>query len=58
MIDGTYYLTYTGWDRRSAQLCLATSTDLHTWNRHGPSSPTSTPSPPSTPAGSGGRRPA
>src|SRR5690606_31565101 len=22
-IDGTYYLTYTGWDRHSAQLCLA-----------------------------------
>jgi predicted GH43/DUF377 family glycosyl hydrolase len=36
LIDGTYYLTYTGWDRRSAQLCLATSTDLRTWTRHGP----------------------
>lgn len=35
-IDGTYYLTYTGWDRRAARLCLATSTDLHTWTRHGP----------------------
>ncbi|GAA1721230.1 glycoside hydrolase family 130 protein [Isoptericola hypogeus] len=35
-IDGTYYLTYTGWDRTSAQLCLATSTDLHTWTKHGP----------------------
>jgi predicted GH43/DUF377 family glycosyl hydrolase len=35
-IAGTYYLTYTGWDRRSARLCLATSDDLHTWTRHGP----------------------
>lgn len=35
-IDGTYYLTYTGWDRRMAQLCLATSTDLRTWTKHGP----------------------
>lgn len=36
LIDGTYYLTYTGWDRRRAQLCLATSTDLRSWTRHGP----------------------
>jgi predicted GH43/DUF377 family glycosyl hydrolase len=35
-IDGTYYLTYTGWDRTSALLCLATSTDLRTWTKHGP----------------------
>ncbi len=35
-IDGVYYLTYTGWDRRVAQLCLATSTDLYTWTKHGP----------------------
>jgi predicted GH43/DUF377 family glycosyl hydrolase len=35
-IDGTYYLTYTGWDRSSAKLCLATSTDLHHWTKHGP----------------------
>lgn len=35
-IDGTYYLTYTGWDHVSAQLCLATSTDLFTWTKHGP----------------------
>ncbi|MGO1200399.1 MAG: glycoside hydrolase family 130 protein, partial [Dermabacteraceae bacterium] len=35
-IEGTYYLTYTGWDRRSAQLCLATSPDLRTWTKHGP----------------------
>lgn len=36
VVDGTYYLTYTGWDRRLAQLCLATSTDLRTWTKHGP----------------------
>nr|WP_280516434.1 glycoside hydrolase family 130 protein [Actinomyces succiniciruminis] len=35
-VDGTYYLTYTGWDSKSAQLCLATSTDLNTWVKHGP----------------------
>lgn len=35
-LDGTYYLTYTGWDRRAAQLCLATSTDLRDWTKHGP----------------------
>jgi beta-1,2-mannosidase len=35
-IAGTYYLTYTGWDRVRALLCLATSTDLRNWTRHGP----------------------
>jgi predicted GH43/DUF377 family glycosyl hydrolase len=35
-IGGTYYLTYTGWGDKSAQLCLATSTDLFTWTKHGP----------------------
>ncbi len=35
-IDGTYYLTYTGWDHKNARLCLATSTDLFTWTKHGP----------------------
>lgn len=35
-VEGTYYLTYTGWDRKAARLCLATSTDLRTWTRHGP----------------------
>ncbi|TAM80292.1 MAG: glycosidase [Acidobacteria bacterium] len=42
-IDGTYYLTYTGFnnvdgvgpDHREAQLCLATSRDLIHWTRHG-----------------------
>ncbi|MDQ3629020.1 MAG: glycoside hydrolase family 130 protein [Actinomycetota bacterium] len=35
-VDGVYYLTYTGWDRTTAQLCLATSTDLLSWTKHGP----------------------
>lgn len=35
-IDDTYYLTYTGWDGHTALLCLATSTDLHNWTKHGP----------------------
>lgn len=34
-IHGTYYLTYTGYDLHSAQLCLATSTDLIHWTRKG-----------------------
>ena len=34
-IGGTYYLTYTGYDLHSAQLCLATSTDLLHWTRKG-----------------------
>jgi predicted GH43/DUF377 family glycosyl hydrolase len=35
-IDGTYYLTYTGFTGSSALLCLATSTDLRSWTKHGP----------------------
>jgi predicted GH43/DUF377 family glycosyl hydrolase len=35
-IDGTYYCTYTGWDRHTARLCLATSIDLRHWEKHGP----------------------
>jgi beta-1,2-mannosidase len=42
-IDGTYYLTYTGYnnvdgpaaDKKDAQLCLATSADLVHWQRKG-----------------------
>ncbi len=42
-IDDTYYLTYTGYnnvdgaapDKKDAQLCLATSTDLIHWQRQG-----------------------
>jgi len=35
-VDGTYYLTYTGFDGATALLCLATSPDLRTWTKHGP----------------------
>jgi predicted GH43/DUF377 family glycosyl hydrolase len=35
-VDGTYYLTYSAWDRTHARLCLATSDDLFTWHKHGP----------------------
>jgi predicted GH43/DUF377 family glycosyl hydrolase len=31
----TYYLTYTGYNKRDAQLCLATSKDLIHWERQG-----------------------
>lgn len=34
-IDKTYYLTYTAYDRKSARLCLMTSSDLTNWHRHG-----------------------
>jgi predicted GH43/DUF377 family glycosyl hydrolase len=34
-IEGTYYLTYTGYNKKDAQLCLATSTDLKHWERRG-----------------------
>ncbi len=34
-INGLYYLTYTGYDTHSAQLCLATSSDLIHWERKG-----------------------
>ena len=30
---GTYYLTYTGYNKKDAQLCLATSKDLIHWER-------------------------
>ncbi len=32
---GTYYLTYTGYNKKDAQLCLATSSDLIHWERKG-----------------------
>ncbi len=38
-VDDTFYLTYTGYDGTTAQLCLATSTDLRTWTKHGPMLP-------------------
>ncbi len=31
----TYYLTYTGYNKKDAQLCLATSTDVIHWERKG-----------------------
>ncbi len=34
-IGGTYYLTYTGYNKKDAQLCLATSKDLIHWQRQG-----------------------
>ena len=34
-IGGTYYLTYTGYNKKDAQLCLATSKDLIHWDRKG-----------------------
>jgi predicted GH43/DUF377 family glycosyl hydrolase len=34
-IDDTFYLTYTGYNKKDAQLCLATSEDLIHWDRKG-----------------------
>lgn len=34
-IAGIYYLTYTAYNKKDAQLCLATSRDLIHWMRHG-----------------------
>jgi beta-1,2-mannosidase len=34
-IRGTYYLTYTGYNKKDAQLCLASSKDLIHWQRRG-----------------------
>ena len=34
-IGETYYLTYTGYNKKDAQLCLATSKDLIHWDRKG-----------------------
>jgi predicted GH43/DUF377 family glycosyl hydrolase len=34
-IGDTYYLTYTGYNKKDAQLCLATSQDLLHWERKG-----------------------
>lgn len=34
-IGGTFYLTYTGYNKKDAQLCLATSKDLRSWERKG-----------------------
>jgi beta-1,2-mannosidase len=34
--DGTYILTYTSYDGKTARLMIASSTDLMKWNKHGP----------------------
>ena len=34
-LDDTFYLTYTGYNKKDAQLCLATSRDLIHWERKG-----------------------
>ncbi len=34
--DGTFVLTFTGWNRKVPRLCAATSRDLHQWKHHGP----------------------
>ncbi|MCL6593204.1 MAG: glycosidase, partial [Alicyclobacillus sp.] len=34
-IDGRFFLTYTAFDGTTARLCLATSTDLVHWTKHG-----------------------
>jgi len=33
--DGTYILTYTAYDGRTARLCIASSKDLVNWTKHG-----------------------
>lgn len=35
-VNGTFYLTYTAFDNVTAQLCLATSTDLLNWTKYPP----------------------
>ena len=34
--NGVYYMNYTAWDGASDALCIATSTDLINWKKHGP----------------------
>lgn len=34
--DGTFVIFYTAWNRDVARLCVATSKDLITWEKHGP----------------------
>jgi len=33
---GTFYITYTAYDGKTARLMIATSTDLYHWQKHGP----------------------
>lgn len=39
-VEGTFYLTYSGYDGKIARLCLATSRDFKNWRKHGPMFPT------------------
>jgi beta-1,2-mannosidase len=34
--DGSYIMTYTSYDGKTARLCLASSPDLRSWQKHGP----------------------
>lgn len=34
--DGRYVMAYTSWNRQVPRLCIATSRDLRTWEKHGP----------------------
>jgi predicted GH43/DUF377 family glycosyl hydrolase len=34
--NGTYYMTYTAYDGKTARLLVASSKDLKTWTKHGP----------------------
>jgi beta-1,2-mannosidase len=34
--DGTYVVAYTQWNHKHYDAAIATSTDLHTWTKHGP----------------------
>jgi predicted GH43/DUF377 family glycosyl hydrolase len=34
--DGGYVISYTQWNRQTYRVGIATSTDLHTWTKHGP----------------------
>ncbi len=34
--DGSYVITYTQWNRETYRVGIATSSDLHTWTKHGP----------------------
>ena len=34
--DGLFVMTYTSWNRQVPRLCIATSRDLLTWEKHGP----------------------
>lgn len=33
--DGKYFMTYTAWDGKTARLCIASSSDLVNWQKHG-----------------------